>query len=71
MENILVRDYKIRCYNLQNKITPYEAEMTQIERLATKIMRENKCDDLTAYKILKKQLTRKLMKKSVNNVSLC
>lgn len=64
MVNYLIRDYKIRCYNLQNKITPYKAEMRVIEKWAAAIKKKNGCDELTAYKILKKRLENKAAKKS-------
>lgn len=60
MEDWLIKDYEIRCYNLQNRLTPYEAELSNIKKAAKKIAKERKCDILTALKILKKQLENKL-----------
>lgn len=64
MENGLVNDYKIRCHNLQNKITPYKVNMFVLEKRAAKIKRKEKCDDLTAWRTLKKQLESEVAKKS-------
>jgi hypothetical protein len=64
MQDWRIKDTKIICYNLQNKITPYKAEMEAIERRARAIMKKEKCDELTAYKILKKQLEIEVAKKS-------
>lgn len=63
MENGLVNDYKIRCYNLQNKITPYVARMDKLEKRAEKIKRKEKCNDLTAWRTLKKQLEKEVAEK--------
>lgn len=63
MENGLIKDYKIRCYNLQNKLTPFAANMPSIEKRANKIKRKEKCDDLTALKLLKKQLEKEVAEK--------
>lgn len=63
MVNGLINDYRIRCYNLQNKLTPFKADMFSIERRANKIKRKEKCDDLTAYKLLKKQLEKEVAEK--------
>lgn len=59
-----IKDYKIRCYNLQNRIKPFSADMETIEKSAKVIRKKNKCDELTALKILKKQLEEKLAEKS-------
>lgn len=52
----LIKDYEIRCYNLQNRLTPNKVEMFSIQKEAKRIQRKNKCDYLTALKTLKKQL---------------
>lgn len=64
MEDWRIKDTKIICYNLQNKITPYKAEMEAIVRRARAIRRKEKCDELTAYRILRKQLETELDKKA-------
>jgi hypothetical protein len=64
MDDWRIKDYKTRCYNLQNQITPYKADMITIEKTAKAIRKKNKCDELTALRILKKQLEEKLAKKS-------
>ena len=70
--DILINDYKIRCHNLQNKLTPYKVNTRALERRAKKIQRKDKCDDLTAWRTLKKQLESEVAeKKSVSNASLC
>lgn len=60
----LIQDYKVRCYNLQHRLTPFKADMVTIEKSAKVIQKKKKCDELTALKILKKQLEEKLAKKS-------
>lgn len=60
----LIEDYKIRCHNLQNKITPYEVKFGQIERQARAIRKAQKCDVLTSYEILKRQLEKELAEKN-------
>lgn len=62
MEDWLIKDYKIRCYNLQNRLTPLKANIKNIERQAKQIRKKEKCDELTALKILKKQLEKQLVK---------
>ncbi len=64
MEDWRIKDYKTRCFNLQNRITPFSADMETIEKTAKAIRKKNKCDELTALKTLKKQLEEKLFKKS-------
>lgn len=67
-----LKDFKIVCYNLQNKITPFEASETELCKRATKIRKEYKCDELTAYILLKKQLEKELAeKRSADNAPLC
>ena len=68
MENALIKDYKIRCYNLQNRITPFKADMPAIEKRAKEIRKEKKCDELQSYKFLKKRLENEIMKKAVEKV---
>ena len=63
MENALLKDYKIRCYNLQNKITPYKVNESALVKQARKIQRKENCDDLTAWKILKKRLEKRVAEK--------
>lgn len=63
MNTILIRDYKIRCHNLQNKITPYEVNDFALTKRAEKIKRKEKCDDLTAWRTLKKQLEKEVAEK--------
>lgn len=64
MEDWRINDYKIRCYNLQNKLTPYEADMIEIDKRAKRIRRSRKCGMLTALTILKKRLEKEVAKKS-------
>lgn len=64
---IMLNDYKIRCYNLQNKLTPHEVKEGQIAKMMRAIKREKKCDELTAYKVLKKRLENELIKKAAEN----
>lgn len=64
MEDWRIKDYKARCFNLQNSITPFKANMETIEKTAKAIRKKNKCDELTALKLLKKQLEEKLAQKS-------
>jgi hypothetical protein len=64
MQDWRIKDTAIICYNLQNKITPYEAEMEAIARRARAIRKKEKCDELTAYRILRKQLEAELGKKA-------
>lgn len=59
-----IKDYKTRCYNLQNRIKPFSADMETIEKSAKVIRKKNKCDELTALKVLKKRLEEKLAKQS-------
>lgn len=66
MENWLIKDYKIRCQNLQNKITPYKVNMQALIKRADKIKKKEKSDDLTAWKILKKQLENEVAEKTKN-----
>lgn len=61
--NWLIEDYKIRCHNLQNKITPHKVKFGQITRRVTAIRKAQKCDELTAYEILKRQLEKELAEK--------
>lgn len=63
MENGLINDYKIRCHNLQNKLTPFKVKMDALEKRAEKIKRKDKCDDLTAWRTLKKQLEKEVAEK--------
>lgn len=72
MEDWKLKDYKTLCYNLQNKVTPFEASETKINRRARTIQKEYKCDELTAYILLKKQLEKELAeKRSAENAPLC
>ena len=64
MEDWRIKDYKIRCFNLQNRIKPFSANTETIEKSAKVIRKKNKCDELTALKILKKRLEEQLAKKS-------
>lgn len=63
MENGLVNDYKIRCHNLQNKLTPYKVNMDDLEKRASRIKRKEKSNDLTAWRTLKKQLEKEVAEK--------
>lgn len=58
-----IQDYKARCYNLQNRLTPNKANEKEIERRANSIRRTHKCDLLTALIILKEQLEAEVAKK--------
>lgn len=62
----LIEDYKARCHNLQNKITPYKVKFGQITRRVKAIRKAQKCDELTAYEILKRQLEKELAEKNKN-----
>lgn len=64
MEDWRIKDYEILCFNLQNRLTPFKAEMVVIKKSAKAIQKKRKCDKLTALKILKKQLEDKIAKKS-------
>lgn len=63
MENGLINDYKIRCHNLQNKLTPFKVNMDALTKRAEKIKRKEKCNDLTAWRTLKKQLEKEVAEK--------
>lgn len=67
MEDWRIKDYLIRCYNLQNKITPLNASLNSIKRQATKIAKTEKCDKLTALKLLKKQLESELAEQNASH----
>lgn len=64
MEDWRIKDYKIICYNLQNQLTPFKANMETIEKSAKAIRKKSKCNELTALKLLRKQLEEKLTEKS-------
>lgn len=67
-----LKDIKIVCYNLQNKITPFAASESELCKRATKICKEYKCDEYTAYVLLKRHLARELEeKRQAENASLC
>lgn len=72
MEDWKLKDYKTLCYNLQNKVTPFEASEVKINKQAQAIRKKYKCDEMTAYIILKKQLEKELAeKRSADNAPLC
>lgn len=66
-----IKDYKTICFNLQNKLTPYEASEWKLAKKMRAIQKEKKCDELTAWKILKSRLRSELIKKGAINVSVC
>lgn len=57
-----IKDYEIRCYNLRNRLTPNEVDMSEIVKEAKEIARQEKCGYLTALRILKKRLERRVEK---------
>lgn len=59
-----IKDYETVCFNLLNKIVPFEAKEVEIRRRTKEIMRKRKCDKLAALKILKGQLFAELIKKT-------
>ena len=63
MEDWRIKDNKIICYNLQNKLTPYKVEWKSIEDAVARIKKKNKCDELEATIILKKELKQKVAEK--------
>ena len=67
MKDWQLQDYKIRCHNLQNKLTPHEVKEGAIPKMMRAIKKEKKCDELTAYKILKKRLENELLHKAAEN----
>ena len=72
MEDWKLKDFKTLCFNLQNKVTPFEASETKINRRARAIQKEYKCDELTSYILLKKHLEKELAeKRSADNAPLC
>lgn len=72
MEDWKLKDFKTLCYNLQNKVTPYEASEVKINKQAQAIRKKYKCDEMTAYIILKNQLEKELAgKRSADNAPLC
>jgi len=46
----------IVCFNLQNKITPYKADMNVIKRRVKKISKERLCSTELALQQLKREL---------------
>lgn len=70
-----IKDYEIRCYNLQNKLTPYEADEVTLNKQMRAIRKENKCDVLSAWKILKCRLEAELIRRAQEsqrvNAPLC
>ena len=71
MEGWKIQDYKTRCYNLQNKLTPNEADESAISRQVKDIRRTHRCDELSALIILKVRLEKELQKKSADSAPLC
>ena len=63
MEDWRLKDYKDRCYNLQNRLTPNKATMPKIEKEMQVIQRSHKCDELTALTILKERLEKEVAAK--------
>lgn len=59
-----IKDYRLRCYNIQNRLTPYSADEAKLVSQMKKIRKEKKCDELTAWKILKHRLTKELLDRS-------
>lgn len=60
MEDWRIKDNKIICYNLQHKLTPFKVEWKDIDRAVDRIKKKNKCDELEATIILKKELKLKV-----------
>lgn len=58
MRDWKIDDIKIVCYNLQNKITPFEAKEQVLEQQARDIRKEMKCDEFTAWQVLRNRLWR-------------
>ena len=63
MDDWKISDYKDRCYNLQNRLTPNKATMPKIEKEMRAIQRSHKCDELTALTILKMRLEKEVAAK--------
>ena len=62
MKDWRIKDYAIRCYNLQNKLTPFAAREYVLERKRRIIQKKMQVDELTAWDILKKRLEKKVNK---------
>lgn len=63
-EDWKIQDYKTRCYNLQNRLTPNEANEIEINRQVKEIRRTHRCDELSALMILKVRLEKEVRKQS-------
>lgn len=55
-----LRDAKIRCHNVQNKITPYEVKETKLNARMRKIKKRDKVDEYEAWERLYKELKQEL-----------
>lgn len=55
-----LKDYELRCENLQNKIEPFSVKRGAMKRAVKIIKQEQECDDLTAWRILKQRLEKQL-----------
>lgn len=56
MEDWRIKDNKIICYNLYNKIHPYEAREVEIEERIRRIRKRYRCSELQATIIYKAEL---------------
>ena len=55
-----IKDNKIICYNLCNKLMPFTVGMKDIEKAVDIVKKQNECDDLEATIIMKKKLKQKV-----------
>ena len=60
MKDWRIKDYAIRCYNLQNKLTPFAAHEYILEKKKRYIQKKKQVDELTAWQILKNHLQKKV-----------
>lgn len=64
MDDWRIKDYQIRCYNLQHKLTPFKVCETRLKKQMRSIRKEKKCSELCAWKILKHRLEQEVIKQA-------